>query len=793
MKRIMYFFLVCVFIISIASCKGRDTIIQDYSVKPVPFTDVDINDDFWAPKIEVNRTVSIQHCLAMHEETGRLASPKYVEAAAYMLVKREDPELEAYMDELIDKMVDRLERRISENPEAAVHVSGHFLEAAIAYYSATGKRKMLDAAIKAADTMDEIYGPGKKTYISGHEGLKIGLIQLYRHTGNDKYWKLAKFFLDERGKGDYDRTGEYAVDRTYAQDHKPVIEQEEAVGHAVRATFLYIALTDIAALTGDPAYSEANRKIWEDAVFKKTYLTGGIGSVRFHEQFGDAYELPNVSAWNETCAAYGSAVWNHRLFLRHKDAKYIDMMERVLYNGWLVGVSYKGNRFFYQNPLKCFGNYERFRWINVPCCPPNVVRLMASLGSYIYAKSGNDIYVNLFIGNNAAIQTENNLVQLTQETQYPWTGTVKLMVEPEQSKEFSLLIRIPMWTQNQPMPGDLYHYSENYPDRVVITVNGEETAYETESGYARLKRKWEKGDVIEMNIPMPIRKVFPNRKIKYDTGLTALERGPLVYCAEWPDNKGGHVMNLLLHEDAVFEPKFKEDVLGGMTVINGDVEALHRENGGNAVESVKQRLTAIPYYAWANRGMGEMAVWMPRREDQVRVFPVVPPDPIKSVDSSGGIEKGWTGYHDQNDDITAVYDGFDPINSADESDLYFRMRPPLETAAWVEYTFNKPTEISSTQVYWVDDRRFCRLPESWRILYKENGRWIPVENKESYSVEKDKFNTVHFQPVTTTAVRIEVEPQNILYEAGMIGPPAAMFIDEDVTWREFGIIEWRIK
>ncbi len=792
MKKIITLFWVCILLLSAADCRKTPGSQQDYDVETVPFTSVNIQDDFWAPKIEVNRTVSIQHCLAMHEETGNLASPKYVEGAAYMLMNRDDSELEAYMDELIDKMVNRLETRIQEKPESAVLVSGHFLEAAVTYFQATGKRKMLDAAIKAADTMDEIYGPGKKTYISGHEGIKIGLIQLYRHTGDEKYWKLAKFFLDERGKEDYERTGEYAVDRTYAQDHKPVSEQEKAVGHAVRAVFLYIALTDIAALTGNPAYTHANLKIWEDAVFKKTYLTGGIGSIRFHEQFGDAYELPNVSAWNETCAAYGNASWNHRLFLKHKHAKYIDLMERILYNGWLVGVSLKGDRFFYQNPLKSFGNYERFRWINVPGCPPNVVRLMASIGSYIYAKSGNDIYLNLFIGNDARIKTDNNLVGLKQETRYPWNGEVKVTVNPEEESKFSLMVRIPMWTQNQTMPGDLYHYMEHYPDRITIKINGDTVEYESENGYAMLKRRWKRGDVVEIDIPMPVRKVLPSRQIEYDKGLVALERGPLVYCAEWPDNKNGHVMNLLLHDDAAFETDFREDILDGIAVIIGDVLGLYRNNSYE-IESRKQRMTAIPYYAWANRGMGEMAVWLPRRGDQVQVFPVIPPPPIERVVSSGGIEKKWTGYHDQNDDISAVYDGFDPISSADESDLYFRMRPAQGTPAWVEYQFEKPTEISSTKVYWVDDRRFCRLPESWILLYKENGLWKPVSNREPYPVEKNKFNTVTFEPVMTTAVRIEIEPQNILYKAGMIGPPAAMFIDDDITWQEIGIIEWRIK
>lgn len=356
--------------------------VPDYRVEAVPLAQVDITDEFWAPRQEVNQTVSIWHCFKMAEERGRSGSTRLLEGAAYMLGKRPDLALEDYIDKKIDKLIASLESRIT-SPEQAIRFSGNFLEAAVAYSEATGKRKMLDAAIKYTDMMDSAYGPGKKTYISGHEGQKIGLIRLSRSTDNNKYWKLAKFFLDERGKDSYPREGRRAKVRTYAQDHKPVIEQTEAIGHCVRATYLYISLTDIAALTGQVEYLQAVDKIWEDMVSKKIYLIGGIGSIRMHEKFGAAYELPNLSSWNETCAAYGNVLWNHRLFLLHRDAKYIDTMERALYNGFLVGVSLKGDRFFYQNPLMSYGNYERFDWINVPCCPPNVVRLMASLGSYV--------------------------------------------------------------------------------------------------------------------------------------------------------------------------------------------------------------------------------------------------------------------------------------------------------------------------------------------------------------------------------------------------------------------------
>jgi len=312
------------------------------TLRPVPLADVDVTGEFWAPRIEINRTVSIQHCFRQFESTGRFDSPRLIEAAAYMLSRQKDPALETYVDGLVDREVANVERRLS-SPEQVIRVSGYFFEAAVAWHRATGNRKMLGTALKAIEAIDAAYGPGKKTYIAGHEGLEIGLLAMYRETGENRYWKLAKFFLDERGKDDYPRQGEYALDRTYAQDHQPVLQQTEAVGHAVRATYLYIPFAEVAALSGLPEYQGALDRIWQDAVYRKTYVTGSIGSIRFHEQFGAPYELPNLSGWSETCASYGNFVWNHRMFLQQRDARYVDLMERVLYNGFLDGVSLEGD------------------------------------------------------------------------------------------------------------------------------------------------------------------------------------------------------------------------------------------------------------------------------------------------------------------------------------------------------------------------------------------------------------------------------------------------------------------
>jgi hypothetical protein len=526
-------------------------------------------------------------------------------------------------------------------------------------------------------------------------------------------------------------------------------------------------------------------------VKRKIYVTGGIGSIRFHEQFGAAYELPNLSAWNETCAAYGNVVWNHRMFLFHQEAKYLDVMERVLYNGFLVGVSLKGDRFFYQNPLKSFGNYERFAWINVPCCPPNVVRLIASLGDYIYAQAADAVYVNLFVGSRADITLAENKVRLKQETRYPWEGTVKITVEPERAGKFALYVRIPGWAQNQPMTGDLYQYMGKQQGRVGLKLNGKPIKPEMEKGFARISRDWNKGDVVELMLPMTVRRVLANPQVKENDGRVALQRGPLVYAAEWPDN-GGHALNLVVPDNAVLKSEFRKDLLGGIQVITGRVQSLDRGSDGVSIEKKPHQLVAIPYYAWANRGMGEMEVWLARRADKARVTPI-PPDPISRVTSFGAVEKVWTGYNDQNDDMSAVYDGVEPLSSADESNLYVRMRPPVGTPAWVEYEFKRPTTVSSSEVYWYDDRRFCRLPASWRILYKDGTEWKPITNQQPYSVEKNRFNRMTFDPVTTTALRLEVEPKTVSYKAGEIGPPEALFLQKDIEWREIGLLEWRVK
>jgi len=615
----------------------------------VPFTDVTITDEFWGPRLETNRKVTIPYAFQKCEETGRIDNFakaaglmegkfegirfndsdvfKVMEGAAYSLQIFPDTELDRYLDDLIVKITAAQEddgylytcRRIDpENlPKGTgktrwsflvqsheLYNVGHMYEAVVAHYQATGKRTFLDVAIKNADLIDRVFGPDKKRDIPGHQEIEIGLVKLYRVTGNEKYLKLAKFFLDERG---------HARDRKlygpYCQDHKPVTEQTEAVGHAVRAGYMYCGMADVAALTGDKSYLEALDQTWENVVSKKLYITGGIGARRGGESFGNNYELPNKTAYCETCAAIANALWNHRMFLLHEDAKYIDVLERIIYNGFLSGISLSGDKFFYPNPLASDGKYQRSPWFGCACCPTNIVRFLPSLPGYAYAYKGDNLYVNLFIGGSTTIKTRKNIVHLKQDTRYPWDGEVKITVQPERAGRFAIYIRIPGWVQNQPVPSDLYHYLNDSQEKVTLKVNDKPVALRMDKGFARLRRMWKKGDEIKINLPMPIQRVLCHEKAKDNAGRTAIQRGPIVYCFEAVDNQQG-LAYLLLSPEAELHTEYRADLLGGIVIITGQgkIRQLQPE-GKTSVKDIE--VVAIPYYAWAHRSKSEMAVWLP--------------------------------------------------------------------------------------------------------------------------------------------------------------------------------------
>lgn len=647
---------ICLILSLILPLSGAES--KDYPCQPVSFTDVKVEDDFWAPRIETNRKVSIPHAFRKCEETGRIdnfaiagglmqgkhrgsfpfddTDPyKILEGAAYSLSVHPDPNLDKYLDELIVKIAaaqeddgylytcrtnnaEKLinwygkERWSKLGGSHELYNMGHLYEAAVAHYQATGKRTLLDVAIKNAEFLDKVFGPGKNETAPGHQVIEMGLAKLYRVTGNEKYLKLAKFFLDTRGPGG----------NRYNQSHKKVVEQNEAVGHAVRASYMYCGMADVAALTGDRRYLEAIDRIWEDVVTKKLYLTGGIGATGSGEAFGRAYWLPNATAYCETCAAIGNVMWNHRMFLFHRDAKYIDVMERTLYNGLISGVSLSGDSFFYPNPLESHGQHKRSPWFGCACCPGNVTRVIPSVPGYMYAHTEDTLYVNLFVSNSATVKMGKNTVHIKQQTRYPWEGTVKIAVAPKYPARFTICVRIPGWAQNQPVPSDLYRYVNDTSEQASLKVNGRPSALDMEKGYARIERRWKKDDVIELNLPMPVRRVLAHENVEDDVGKVALQRGPVVYCAEWPDNDG-HVLNLVLPDNTKLTTEHRSDMLNGVTVIRGKAVGLSYGKDGETVLKKEQDFVAIPYYAWAHRGTGEMAVWLARYESSVQ--PLSPP------------------------------------------------------------------------------------------------------------------------------------------------------------------------
>lgn len=638
---------------------------KDYPIQAVNFTKVKVTDNFWLPRMKTNHTVTIPASFARCESTGRVKNfdmaaaqsgkfctifpfddtdiYKTLEGASYSLSLFPDKKLEAYMDSLIAKVgkaqepdgylytartIDPahphawsgLQRWENErNMSHELYNSGHLYEAAAAHFYATGKKNLLNIALKNADLVCSVFGPGKKHVAPGHEIVEMGLVKLYRITGKKEYLETAKDFIDERGRyTGYDpKSNDPFKNGAYWQDHKPVVQQDEAIGHAVRAAYLYSGVADVAALTGDTAYLNAINRIWDNMVSKKFYVQGGIGAVPSGERFGGNYELPNATAYNETCAAIANVFWNHRMFLLHGDSKYMDVLERSLYNGLISGVGMDGKSFFYTNAMQIKNSFshsamepERAGWFDCSCCPTNVARLIPSIPGYVYALKEDKVYVNLFMNSNATLSVHGKPVAIAQQNNYPWDGALKFTITPKSSDAFALLIRIPGWARGEAVPSDLYKYASAANNNVVIKINGQPQTYTTDKGYAVLQRTWKKGDVVEVALPMDVQKVVANEKVRDDIGKVALQRGPLMYCAEWPDN-GGKASNIIIPTASTFTAEYQPQLLNGVTVLKTEAPAIAIDEKAQTVSTVTKTVTAIPYYAWANRGKGEMIVWFP--------------------------------------------------------------------------------------------------------------------------------------------------------------------------------------
>jgi hypothetical protein len=620
--------------------------LSDYPISAVDIKNVEINDAFWLPKIKIIQDTTIQYAFKKCEEEGRMENfliaggrkkgpvrgkmpfddtdvYKIIEGASYSLISRPNPALAAYLDSIISIIkigqepdgylttwftIDRMHppawwaqpspnRWDHEESNHELYNSGHLFEAAAAHYRATGKQNFLKIALKNADLLVASFGPDKLRVPPGHQIVETGLIKLYHITNNPQYVELARFFLELRG----DSTS-HKLYGEYSQDHLPVTKQTEAVGHAVRAMYMYAGMTDIAAIYQDSAYFEALMKIWENIVTKKMYLTGGVGARHDGEAFGDNYELPNLTAYNETCAAIGSVYWNQRLFRLTGDAKYYDIIERTLYNGLISGISLDGKKFFYPNPLESDGKYQfnqgactRQPWFDCSCCPTNIIRFLPSVPELIYATIADSVYINLYISSNADIIVNQKKIEIIQQTDYPWHGKINITVNPEKKTIFTLKLRVPGWARNEVVPGDLYKYIAENPEKVSLLVNGKDENGVLDKGYIEITRKWTRGDKIELTLPLAVRKVIAHEKVADDVNKIAFECGPIVYCAEEIDNH--RISEITVPLDTKLNITKGAVLTENVNILRGKVD--------------NQELILIPYYVWSNRGVGKMKVWLP--------------------------------------------------------------------------------------------------------------------------------------------------------------------------------------
>ena len=632
-----------------------------YPITPVPFTATHVTGGFWKQRLDACRDVTVPLAFSKCEETGRYDNfvkaqhpcdtfkvggfsfddtdvYKTIEGASYLLQTYPDKRMESYIDSVLTIVAGAQEpdgylytaRTMNpkhphswagskrwEKVEELSHEFynlGHMIEGAVAHYQATGKRNFLDIAIKYADCVCRAIGPdeGQLVRVPGHQIAEMALVKLYLVTGDRKYLDEAKFFLDKRG---------YTSRRdAYSQAHKPVVQQDEAVGHAVRATYMYAGMADVAALTGDTAYVRAIDRSWDNIVGKKLYLTGGIGATANGEAFGANYELPNATAYCETCAAIGNVYVNHRLFLFHGDAKYYDVLERSLYNGVLSGISLDGDSFFYPNPLESAGGYERKAWFGCACCPSNLCRFLPSVPGYIYATHGDSLYVNLFMEGVSDIQVGKRKLKIEQTTAYPFEGNLSLKLL-KGNGNFAMRIRIPGWVRGQVVSGDLYRFAERKQTPYSVKVNGESVDGDIEKGYLTINRRWRKGDVVEISLDMSPRLVAANEKVAEDRGKLAVERGPLVYCAEWPDNKEVDLFSVLLPAKTQLTV-VDEKAPGGARMITAGAQKVSYDTDGH-LQTDDFMLKLIPYYAWANRGQGKMMVWLPYEAGAMHLGPAL--------------------------------------------------------------------------------------------------------------------------------------------------------------------------
>lgn len=775
-----------------------------FGLIPVPAASVRLEGGFWGPRQLRNAKVTIPHDLDECVRTGRIRNfeiaagtkqggftgyffddsdvYKAIEACGIVLGINRDVELERRADAIIDTIAGAQEedgyiytsRTINDpkNPPPGgkqrwadmqngheLYCAGHLYEAGVAYKRGTGKDKLLQVALKNAELVYATFGRDKNPRPCGHPEIEYGLLALHTETGDHRWLELAQWFIDVRGRPEKGR----ALFGDYCQDHKPVGEQAEAVGHAVRFAYLFGAAIEVARRTGRADLLLASEAVWNDTLEKKSYLTGGIGSTGNNEGFGAPYDLPNSSAYNETCSSIAQGMFSHKLLLATGDTGYGDVVERVLYNAFHSGWGLDGKSFFYPNPLASKRGATRAPWFGCACCPPNVARFVAGLGGLVFATAGNDVVISQFMSGEATIERKSGSVKIAVETNYPWGGTVAVRVTPFAPEEFRVRMRVPGWMRDEPLPRGLYRTVRRNGPRASprVTVNGAPQDVDTADGWISLSRRWTEGDTIMLSLPMRVESITADERVASCSGRLALMRGPIVYAFEGLDNPDCDLDALVIDQDATWTPTFMPDLLGGVTVLSGMAREAQRQADGSVVLGDARPVKAVPYFAWANRGATPMQVWMPRDISAAKPPPLPTLASRSKVTASAG------------SGVENVADRVEPTSSNDHDSPYFHWWPQKGSTVWVQYDLPAGSSVSGVEVYWFDDtgRGECRVPKSWRLLQELNGEWISVQGQGIGGVEKDRYNRVTFAPISPRSLRLEMTSQD--------------------TWAG-GIHEWRL-
>lgn len=779
-------------------------------LNPVVFNEVTLEDNFWLPRLQIQKKVLVPFALDKTKPAvenlqktanylkgipDELPFPhryissdlyKVMEGAAYLLELERDPDLEKEMDRIIDIIAEAQQKdgynyeshitgvsKGHENEMGATPYSfvvhshelynmGHMYEGAVAYYQATGKDKWLRVAEANARHINQVFFEGDPNYNNGrpvnqapgHQEIELALVKLFRVTGDSLYLQMSKKFLDIRGVT-YRPEGTGVMSPEYAQQHLPVREQTKAVGHAVRATYLYSGMADVSVYANDPTYRPALDSIWHNIVDTRMHITGGLGAVHGIEGFGPEYELPNLEAFDETCAAVGNVFFNHRMFLMERDGKYMDVAEVALLNNVLAGVNLDGNKFFYLNPLEADGikpfNHGlrgRSPWFGTACCPSNLARLIPQVPSLMYATTQNEIYCSFYAGSSTTLALKTGKVQLKQTTEYPFNERIRWVVTPDENgQNFTMKFRIPTWTGKQFVPGKLYHYIDAQSSGWTLLLNGERVDSDPVKGFVSINRSWKKGDVVELYLSMPLKYSKAIDQVKANRGRVCLTKGPLVYCAEGIDN-ADRLPNVFIKGTPSSEstPNSALNNIPQLKIAAWEKTATGNEEIG---------LTLLPYYAWNNRGDGSMMVWFPE-SDQIQ------PYVDRRLATHGKFKDIEASYTHKRDHLAAVADNQIPTLSADGKFYRWTSWGQQGKDQWISVTLDKPTEIQSVSVFWADDNRGVRVPKKWSLEYEDQGEWItfPLYVTDAYNTFKDQFNMVHpGKQILTTKIRLLMKPE----------------------------------